>query len=509
MGLFFYCTFFKNPYRLGLLYSPGSIISDFCLDNELKILYNRARGTFRKGGSIMLPERFIKRMRNMLGDEYAEFDAALSEPPVHGVRVNRKKVSIEDFQRIWQGELSPISYIENGFIPELQSGLGLLPEHHAGMFYSQDPGAMSALCALELKRGDKVLDACSAPGGKASQAAEIIGDEGFLLSNEYVPKRAKIIVGNFERLGIKSAIVTSLDTAELKKMYRGYFDAVICDAPCSGEGMFRKCDEAIEDWSEENVASCAVRQLEILNNVAQTLRSGGQLLYSTCTYSLEENECVVEKFLSENPDFYICDVPEMLRRATADGILPRDNSSEELRKARRFYPHRSKGEGQFIALLKKRENPSELPTILYKDGTKEPTKQELSIISDFIKAAFKTAPKGRIIKCGEGFSLVCHDVPIPQRSVFMSGVMLGEIRGRNFFPHHQLFTSFGKDMKLCLNLNAGDERVKKYLAGEEISGDGISGGGWCSICYEGAALGGGKLSSGVIKNHYPKGLRKQ
>ena len=445
-------------------------------------------------------------MKSMLGEEFTAFDKALAEPPVKGIRANGLKISPERLLDVVDFKLSKIPYTDDGFIPELQSGLGTLPEHHAGMIYSQDPGAMSAVCALELNEGDKVLDACSAPGGKSAQIAAKIGHSGFLLSNEYVPKRAKIIVGNFERLGIRSAVVTSYDTAELGKMFDGFFDAVLCDAPCSGEGMFRKCDEAMLDWSEENVRSCAERQLEILSNVSSCVRAGGQLLYSTCTYSPEENECVVEKFLLTHPDFYIAEVPTAISDATSDGILPNTLSSSELKKTRRFYPHRSEGEGQYIALLKKRENDENLQRILYKDGAKDATKQEIAIISEFLKSAFKTPPSGRIIKCGEGFALVCHSIPIPQKAVFMSGVMLGEIRGRNFFPHHQLFSAFGSDMKLKVELSAKDARVEKYLRGEEISAE-SSANGWCAVCYEGVPLGGGKLSGGVCKNHYPKGLR--
>ena len=448
-------------------------------------------------------------MKKLLGEEFAAFDAALSEPAVHGVRVNEAKISIDKFKELFPGRLEALPYVASGFIPEIQEGLGLLPEHHAGAFYSQDPGAMSAVCALELKRGDRVLDACSAPGGKASQAADIIGEEGFLLANEYVPKRAKIIVGNFERLGIKNAIVTSLDTKELGKMFDGWFDAVICDAPCSGEGMFRKCDEAIADWSEENVRACAERQLEILSNLAGVVRKGGQLLYSTCTYSVEENEGVVEKFLASHPDFYVCEVPEKLREVTACGVLPSENSPKELALTRRFYPHVSRGEGQFIALLKRRENIGVLPTILYKDGAKLPNKQEISIAEAFLSSVFNKRPEGRIVKCGEGLALVTHDIPLPEKSVFMSGVMLGEIRGKNFFPHHQLFSAFGSEMKQKCNLLRDDPRVKKYLLGEEISAEGATGNGYLAVCLEGVAIGGGKASGGVIKNHYPKGLRNK
>ena len=229
----------------------------------------------------MIPEKFSERMKKLLGEEYSAFESTLSEDSVRGVRVNTAKISVDDYKSATELMLSPIPYAEYGFIPESCDGIGTLPEHHAGMIYVQDPGAMATVTALDVKRGWRVLDACSAPGGKASQLAALIGDEGVILANEYVPKRAKIIVTNFERLGIKNAVVTSLDTAKIAEMFSSYFDLVLCDAPCSGEGMFRKYDEALTEWSEENVALCAERQREILANCAKVVKAGGYLLYST------------------------------------------------------------------------------------------------------------------------------------------------------------------------------------------------------------------------------------
>ena len=251
----------------------------------------------------MISEVFLNRMKNMLGEEYAEFERALSEEAVKGVRVNTAKVSVEDYLSVTELDLTPLSYTDYGFIPKNADGIGTTAEHHAGMIYVQDPGAMATVTALDVKRGWRVLDACAAPGGKASQLAALVGDEGFVLANEYVPKRAKIIVGNFERLGLKNAVVTSLDTAKLADMFSAYFDLVLCDAPCSGEGMFRKYDEAVTEWSEENVTLCAERQREILANCAGPVKAGGYLLYSTCTYSKEENEDTVRTFLDSHPEF--------------------------------------------------------------------------------------------------------------------------------------------------------------------------------------------------------------
>ena len=449
----------------------------------------------------MLPEKFLLRMKNILGEEYAAFESALSEPSVRGVRVNTTKISVDDFLGISSLSLEKIPYLNDGFIPESADGIGRSAEHHSGMFYVQDPGAMATVGAVDIKRGWRVLDTCAAPGGKASQLASAVGDEGVLLANEYVPKRAKIIVGNLERLGIKNAVVTSLDTAKLAEMFSSYFDLVLCDAPCSGEGMFRKYDEAVSEWSEENVLACAKRQIEILENCQSCVKAGGYLLYSTCTYSVEENEGVIEEFLSRHPEFSLVEVKDELKATTADGL-------GKFKAARRFYPHKSRGEGQFIALLKKDENSGNLPTILYKDSAKSPSKADEAVARAFLKDNLKTEFSGRIISVGEQLAIVSHDLPVPPYSVFMSGVLLGEVKKGILFPHHQFFSAFGADMKRRVELKKGDARVEKYLVGEEIDTD-ITEGGWCAVTYEGVALGGGKISGGRVKNHYPKGLRNK
>ena len=455
----------------------------------------------------MLPSEFTERMERLLGEEYPAFYAALAENAVKGVRVNTPKASIEKFKEVWNGALTPISYTRDGFIPESCEGIGLTPEHHSGIIYVQDPGAMATVNARDFGSGLRILDACAAPGGKSSQLSLIAGEDGVLLSNEYMPKRAKIIVSNFERLGIKNAVVTSLDTAEIGKMYEGYFDLVLVDAPCSGEGMFRKYGYASDEWSPAGVLASAKRQTEILNNLSGTVRPGGYLLYSTCTYSTEENEEVIGKFLDGHGDFRLLPVSDGLIRATAPGITPKGYEGHPFHLTRRFYPHISCGEGQFIALMQRDENTAILPTILYKEVAKSPSKEETAIVNKFFDDAFISRPEGRLIKQGEYVTLVSHSLPLPPLSVFMAGVTVGEVRKGILFPHHQLFSVYGRHFKQRLDLKAGDGRIAKYLRGEEIPAPELSGSGYSAVLYEGAPLGGGKLSSGVLKNHYPKGLR--
>ena len=454
----------------------------------------------------MIPEEFKVKMQDVLGEEYAEFIAALEEKSaVRGMRVNLLKAKPDELAASGEFKLEPLPYADNGFILREERLMGASPYHHAGMVYMQDPGAMAALSAIDIEPHWWVLDACSAPGGKSSQAAERLTD-GFILSNEYVPKRAKIVVSNFERLGIRNAIVTSLDTRELAKMYTAAFDLVITDAPCSGEGMFRKSDEALEDWSCDNVDLCAERQTEILENVVDLVKPGGYLLYSTCTYSPEENEGVVSSFLKNHEDFSLVKVKDSLIEKTRPGIKKYAPNTANIEYARRFYPHVSDGEGQFVALMKRSDEASLKTKILYKDEAKPLSKQESAIVSAFVKETLKEAPRGRIVKVGENIVVVSHECPIPRKSTFMAGVLMGEIKGSTFSPSHNFFSAYGDLFLHRENLTREDDRTDKYLAGEEIDASaGVRG--WCAVYFEGAPLGGGKASSGRIKNHYPKGLR--
>ena len=453
----------------------------------------------------MLPEKFTERMKALLGDEYADFERALTEEKAKkGVRVNTLKCSSDELIKASELPISPLDYVENGFIlTEESKGIGNTPEHASGQIYVQDPGAMASAEALDIEPGMLVADLCAAPGGKSTQIAAKLMGEGVILSNEYVPKRAKILVSNFERMGIKNGIVTSLDTKEFTKLYENIFDAVVVDAPCSGEGMFRKDVPAIEEWSEENVDICQRRQREILENAAVILKSGGRLLYSTCTYSLEENERVVNDFLKDHEEFELCEVKDSLKATTQDGIVYDGADRDDLWKCRRFYPHKADGEGQFIALMQK--NSGGRGDFLYKDSTKAPTKDEIKLAEDFFRTALCENPSGRISKYGENLVLISHGMPIPPKSVFSAGVLIGEIRGKNLFPSHQFFSAYGDLFKIKVTL--GREEAQRYVAGEEIDSPAECPTGYCAVFFGSAAIGGGKISGGKIKNHYPKGLR--
>ena len=299
----------------------------------------------------MLPNEFTSKMKELLGDGYEEFIRSFDESPVRSFRINTKKISESEFEKINPFGGEKISYAEGAYYFNYD-GIGNHPYHHAGMVYIQDPAAMSPVASVNIEPDWKILDLCAAPGGKSTQAAAKL-DGGLLVSNEIIPSRCKILTGNIERLGIKNAVTTCADVKRLSGLFGEEFDLVIVDAPCSGEGMFRKDETAINEWSLQNVKLCAERQDEILSYAKDFVNEGGYLLYSTCTYSPEENEMCIDRFLSENKNFELIEVNESVKKATADGIFFDGCKTENISFCRRFYPHISKGEGQFIALLKK------------------------------------------------------------------------------------------------------------------------------------------------------------
>ncbi len=459
-----------------------------------------------------MKEEFCIRMKSLLGDEYDSFMSALEKSAVRAIRINSLKVSEEEFLSRCSLTLKKIPFAKSGYIvSEGGEGLGNSPEHHSGEIYIQDPGAMSAFSALPSMEGKiYAADLCAAPGGKSGQLATLTENGGLLLSNEYVKKRAMTLVGNMERLGVKNAVVVSYDTDVLSSLLEEFFDVVLTDVPCSGEGMFRKGEVAREEWSPENVLLSKKRAEQILKNAARMLKPGGYLLFSTCTYSLEENEMQIDEFLDTHPDFSLEEIEnEALAHATADGIVFPGAKHENLTRCRRFYPHIAEGEGQFIALLKKNGNTTE--SVQKKKKQKERqrkpliTKEDESIVHGFFKSVLGYIPEGRLRRINDKIELLPEAMPTEGLYTVMAGVSIGQLRGRLLIPHHHFFMAFGKDFlnKQELKDAASAER---YLSGEELPCD-VTLSGYAAITYHGVPLGGAKASSGVMKNHYPKGLR--
>ncbi len=473
---------------------------------------------------MSLPERFKERMTLLLGESEASrlFRAIEDSDAVKAFRINRIKTAKTDFEASEPEidkksiDFPPDAYITREEFP------GSLACHHSGAIYMQDISAMSTVHAVKLDEGMHVLDSCSAPGGKTTQLSAMVGDRGVVVANEYDKKRCRVLRGNVERMGCKNTVVCNLDTAWLAKVYPNAFDLVLCDAPCSGEGMFRKNVRAVEEWSEENVKMCAERQREILENVAKCVKMGGRLIYSTCTFSLEENEENVARFLDTHPDFALADADDALVEHTSEGLVV-EGCEYDMKKCRRIYPHLSLGEGQFIAVFERAgEKASPRGEALAEQVMRDKNQKrgaenkrsraEIDAIfaaEQFLRENLQKMPDGELRMLGE-LIFLSPKIELPPYNVLAAGVCVGEaVKGR-VLPHHQLFSAYGHDFKLKIELDGKSEEAKRYLRGEEIDCSAQVGGesGWCAVMIDGCATGGGKVSGGRCKNHYPKGLRE-
>ena len=429
-----------------------------------------------------LPKAFIEKMEKQLPENEREaFFACYGKKPFKGVRLNPLKGGRYELKAVLPFLKAPIPWEENGFYTD-EEKLGASPFHSAGVFYSQEPSAMSAAPLLDVQPGEKVLDLCSAPGGKGTQLAVKMDGRGVIVLNEPISSRAKILSQNVERLGIENAVVCNEYPQALAQKFAGYFDKILVDAPCSGEGMFRKnADEALSEWSEENVVLCAERQAEILSCATKMLKKGGRLVYSTCTFSYEEDEGQVCDYLQKHPEM-------------------------RLIKQEKLYPHRIDGEGHFVALFEKTE---EGDVARVKEGKPTITKGAEKAFREFEKKFFKTENFSRLHEASDVlYEIPCGVFEWKGLQVLRVGVRLGEMKNGRFEPSHALAMRTKKDAcKNVVDLKADDVRVERYLRGELIEFADAENG-WCLVCVEGYPLGLGKAVNGAVKNHLPKGLRK-
>lgn len=448
---------------------------------------------------IELPFEFAERMKNLLGADFESYRDALNCPPTRAFRVNTEKISLSDFEKINPFTTEKIPYVENGFY-FTDEKIGNHPYHHAGVIYVQEPAAMMPAECIDPDPDWRVLDMCSAPGGKSSQIKNKLGKNGVIVANEIVPSRCKVLTGNVERLGLQNVVVTCMDTGRLAEIFPETFDLVTVDAPCSGEGMFRKEPVAVAEWSVENVKNCVARQKEILKNAVKTLKDGGYIIYATCTFSLEENEMVVDAFLQEHPEFELVRVKKCVEENTCDGIRFDGCKTENINYCRRFYPHKNRGEGQFAAVLHNKNMPKT------RCETKSKRKTEVSrAVYDFLDDTLVSYDVEKVMMHKDTPVYFTPDFAVENATVFCKGVTVGEIKKNYILPHHQFFTAMGKDFKRKAELSSDSPELKKYLHGEEFETDCENG--WAVVTVEGCALGGVKVVNGRAKNHYPKGLR--
>ena len=430
-------------------------------------------------------------MKTLLG---GEFDAFLkiynSDRSFRGLRVNTLKCSADKLRGLLGFPLEPTPFCPDGFyIPDGVVSLGNHPLHHAGAFYIQEPSASSAVEMLGVEQGDIVLDLCAAPGGKSTQIGAKLRGTGLLWSNEIVKSRANILLSNIERMGIANAVVSNSHPDALCDALAEQFDKVLVDAPCSGEGMFRKNAAAQTEWSEEHVKSCAERQLHILNSARRALRPGGVLVYSTCTFSPEENEGVITRFLAENPDFALEDAGVSFGRPA-------------LQAARRIFPMDG-GEGHFAARLRK--NGVRLPRVTAKAASAAPDREVLA----FYDSLFAGRPFGERIVNKNNKIIILPENYIETKGlpILRAGVVLGEAVKNRIEPHHSAFAAAKPEQCVSrVDLDCESAEIRAYLHGEEIA---VPAGvrGYAAVCVNGVTAGFGKASNGRLKNKYPKGLR--
>ena len=451
---------------------------------------------------IKLPIAYESRMKKLLGEEFEEYKNALEEEPVKAFRVNTDKITLKDFEKINPFKSEKIPYVENGYYLYSEKA-GNHPYHHAGMIYIQEPGAMMPAECIDVESDWKILDMCAAPGGKSTQLKNKLGENGLLVSNEIIPSRCKILTGNIERLGLKNCITTCMDTGRLAEKFPDTFDLIMVDAPCSGEGMFRKEEIAVSEWSEENVKKCADRQMEILENAVRCLKDGGYIVYATCTFSLEENEMVVDSFLKEHPEFELVPVKDCVRENTADGIKFEGCECKNISHARRFYPHKNKGEGQFAAVLK-----CTLPPV---SPSKKKKEQNIKvekidpIVFDFLDNTLTSYDKSSVKMYNDKPVYYSGELEVEKGVAFSYGVTIGELKKNYILPHHQFFMAMGNNFKRKIILDINEDEITRYLHGEEIDVDCEKG--WAVVTVDGCSVGGVKAGGGKGKNHYPKGLR--
>lgn len=459
-----------------------------------------------------LPIEFEKKMKTFLGNEWDDFLYSYDNNRFQALRFNTLKVqSPEERMRILKtlkiSSDKKVSWANEAYYFDENVRPGKHPYHEMGLYYIQEPSAMSAAALLAPKPGMRVLDLCAAPGGKSTQLATYLGDSGLLVSNEINTQRSRILSQNIERMGIKNAIVTNEDSFVLASHFPGFFNAIQVDAPCSGEGMFRKLPEAIEQWSMENVAICAARQKEILDNAAVMLKPGGTIVYSTCTFSREENEDVIEYFLERHTDFTL----------------------EEIE---RFWPHKVDGEGHFVAKLVRRgcvdtgfKSDRQTKKIKNNKNRKNETKpaltkENMKLLSEFLDETISedmTAwiKNSRLVMFGEQlYRLPDMEVDIKGLKVQRAGLHIGEFKKQRFEPSHSLALALKlNDAKNLVKLTCDNPQTIGFFNGQSVMLSDEQAAeckkGWALVCVDGYPAGWGKVNGTQVKNHYPKGLRNK
>ena len=440
----------------------------------------------------MLPSGFEQRMKALLQDEFDAYLASYDRPRNVGLRFNPLKSN--DLTDLPFG-LEPVPWAAHGYYYDPTTRPGLHSYHEAGVYYLQEPSAMAPVGLLAPQPGEMILDLCAAPGGKTTQIAAAMQGQGLLICNEIHPARAKILARNIERMAVPNALVLNETPQKLARHFHHCFDRILVDAPCSGEGMFRKEEAAVTDWSEEAVAHCAARQQEILEEVAGMLKPGGRLVYSTCTFAPAENEGTIGAFLQNHPEFRIVDIP--CEHFSPGQPAWAEVSADGLDKTYRLWPHKLRGEGHYAAVLEYTGDESDTPK-------PAATVKAPALWLDFAKENHLRILDGNYLLFGDTLCCVPDELPALQGlKVLRAGLELGKLCKNRFEPAHALALYLQDAAQVC-DLAPDSDELRRYLQGEAISG---SQKGWTLIRTGGYSIGWTKGSGGMLKNHFPKGLR--
>ena len=464
-----------------------------------------------------LPQEFLERMKNMLGDEYESFLKTYEQPRNFGLRVNTMKISVEEFVKLVPFHLKKIPWTDNGFYYEKEDDPARHPFYYAGLYYLQEPSAMTPASVLPVEPGDHVLDLCAAPGGKATALAAKLCGKGLLVANDISASRAKALLKNLEVFGVKNSFVTNAVPNKLAAQFPEAFDKILVDAPCSGEGMFRKDMANARAWSTEKVEACAKTQREIIKQAVSMLRPGGMLLYSTCTFAPEENEQIIAYVRSECPEMKLCEIPwkEGFSHGRPEWGFPdsavQADRGEELSRCVRIFPHKMNGEGHFLALLQKAGTLSRIHAPVQRKGG-SPSREEEKVLREFLQDVSMEWQMNQIEVRKEQVYLIPEPPAIRGGIPFLrNGLYLGELKRGRFEPSQSFAMALRKEeYSSVLDFDQKDERIRQYLRGETVMADDMATArpkGWQLVCVSGYPLGWGKLVNGTLKNKYHPGWR--
>ena len=472
----------------------------------------------------ILPEAFMEKMRRLLGSEYGAFAASYSQGRQYGLRRNLQKGTEQDFIRVMPFPLEKISWAREGYYYDAANQPGRHVLHEAGAYYIQEPSAMAAVEALDPVPGERILDLCAAPGGKSTQIAGRMEGQGLLVANEVIGDRAKILSQNVERMGITNCVVCAEKPERMALLFPGFFDRILVDAPCSGEGMFRKEEAARQEWSSEAVQMCADRQALILEEAAKMLKPGGVLVYSTSTLSPEENEGTISAFLQRHEEYSIEEIvcKDLFSPGRAEWI---GQPAPGIEHTLRLWPHLLRGEGHYVARLRKKSMGTagasweNIDRERDEKGAKKRAVRERAsdvelckLAADFLteelglEAGWLESRTGQLVRFGEQIYLMPEGmISLSGVKVLRPGLHLMTEKKNRFEPAHALALSLDPQ-KVRRTKILTEQEARAYLRGESVACQEERG--WILLVYEGYPLGFGKASGGQIKNQYPKGLRK-